>query len=53
VDNPNHVCCGVVRLEVDGVEYPLVNGDSRPYALVPQGQVGDIHTVKVTMGETG
>jgi len=50
VTNPDHVCCGVARLEVDGIEFPLVKGVSRSYALVPVGQPGFTHSVKVRLG---
>ena len=50
VINPDHVCCGVASVDVDGVEYPLVNGGSRPYALIPAGQPGRTRTVKVRLG---
>ena len=50
VTNPDHVCCGVASLEVDGVEYPLVNEGSRPYALIALSQPGRTHTVKVRLG---
>ena len=50
VANPDHVCSGVKSLEVDGIEFPLVNSGSRPYAVIPHGQPGLVHTVKVTLG---
>ena len=50
VTNPDHVCAGVANVDVDGVEYPLENGKSRPYALIPLTQPGRTHTVKVRLG---
>ena len=50
VVNPDHVSAGVKSLEVDGVEFPLVNTGSRPYAVIPHSQSGLEHTVKITLG---
>ena len=50
VINPDHVCSGVASLDVDGVEFPLVNEDSRSYAIVPKAKPGQTRTVTVRLG---
>ncbi|MDR2974348.1 MAG: hypothetical protein LBV00_06500, partial [Propionibacteriaceae bacterium] len=50
VTNPGHVACGVRSVTVDGVETPVVSGDSREHALVPLGEAGKTYKVAVVLG---
>ena len=48
VDNPDHVCCGVGRVEVDGASVEPVRA-GRPYALIPIAPPGQTVRVRVKL----
>jgi len=50
VINDAHVCSGVARVEVDGVEIPPVAGPTRSYALIPVAEAGTTCRVTVHLG---
>jgi len=51
VDNPDHVCCGVVRVEVDdSLAEPMMVGP-RPYALIPLAAPGQQVEVRIRLGK--